>query len=390
MRVTVIGGDGFCGWPTALHLSANGHSVQIIDNGSRRKLASKLNAPSLTPLHSLSKRLKVWHELSGIEIDYENVDVARNSKKLVDAVRKFEPDTIVHLAAQRSAPYSMFGEEELKYTVFNNITSLLNTLQVIATTNRNIHLIHLGSIGMYGYRTRQYALPEGLSAFVFRDSMNVEHAIESLHPSEPGTIYHLTKYQASIMMDFYSRTYCMPITDLLQGVVWGTQTKETLADARLLNRFDYDSIYGTVINRFLLQGTSNRPLTVYGSGGQMRALIHLSDSVRCVELAARNPPKTKGRVRTLHQITEKYSIMEIAEKAALWTNGEVMKVPNPRVENEEHFFDVNATALVELGLQPIRLDAGLASEVGDIVSKFSHRIRPHVLDPTFSIGVSTR
>uniref|UniRef100_UPI002811CE98 NAD-dependent epimerase/dehydratase family protein n=1 Tax=Phenylobacterium sp. TaxID=1871053 RepID=UPI002811CE98 len=274
MRVLILGGDGFCGWPTALHLSARGHDVAIVDNGSRRRIDEELGAGSLTPIESLETRLAAWHEVSGRTIAAHELTVGRDFDALVDLLKAFRPDGIVHFAEQRAAPYSMKSARHKRYTVDNNLNATHDVLAAIVESGLDIHLAHLGTMGVYGYGTAGVAIPEGYL------TVQVESAEgwvpkEILYPANPGSIYHLTKTQDALLFQFYAKNDGLRITDLHQGIVWGTQTAETRLDPRLINRFDYDGDYGTVLNRFLMQAAVGYPLTVHGAGGQTRAFINI-------------------------------------------------------------------------------------------------------------------
>jgi UDP-sulfoquinovose synthase len=267
MKILVLGGDGFCGWPTALHLSKNGHDVIIVDNLSRRKIDIELEVESLTPIAPMSTRIQAWQEVTGIRIQFHNIDVAKQYQRLLNLILSENVDAIVHFAEQRAAPYSMKGSKGKRYTVDNNLNATNNVLCAIVESGRDIHLVHLGTMGVYGYGTAGMKIPEGyLKVQVVTDAGNTIEQ-EILYPANPGSVYHMTKTQDALMFAFYNQNDGIRITDLHQGIVWGTNTPETEMDPRLTNRFDYDGDYGTVLNRFLIQSAIGYPLTVHGTGG---------------------------------------------------------------------------------------------------------------------------
>jgi UDP-sulfoquinovose synthase len=313
MRVLVLGGDGFCGWPTSLYLSDRGHDVTIMDNLSRRKIDIDLEVESLTPIRPISERLRAWQEVSGREIGYLSVDLATEYDRLVAVLRELRPAAIVHFAEQRAAPYSMRSEKTKRYTVDNNVRATHNLLTALVETGIDAALAHLGTMGVYGYGWSGSApIPEGyLTVKVPTPDGELEREI--LHPANPGSVYHMTKTLDQLMFAFYAKNDGLRITDLHQGIVWGTQTDQTSRDERLINRFDYDGDYGTVLNRFLMQAAIGHPLTVHGTGGQTRAFIHIRDTVRCIELAITNPPEAGDRPRVLNQITETHRVLDLAK-----------------------------------------------------------------------------
>ena len=373
MKVLVLGGDGFCGWPTALHLSERGHAVTIVDNLSRRNIDNELGAESLTPIQPLDKRLAAWRELTGHVIDWYNFDVAENYHRLLTLIRERRPDAIVHFAEQRAAPYSMKSSWHKRYTVNNNLAATNNVLAAIVESGVDVHLVHLGTMGVYGYGTVGVTIPEGyLSVKVETDSGD-EVRQEILYPPNPGSVYHMTKTQDQLAFAFYNKNDGVKVTDLHQGIVWGTQTDETQRDERLINRFDYDGDYGTVLNRFLMQAAVNYPLTVHGSGGQTRAFIHIRDTVRCVGLAIETPPQTGERVRIMNQMTESHRLMDLARMVSERAGVPIQHVDNPRKEADSNELSVRNDSLLRLGLQPITLEEGLMDEVTAIARAYAHR-----------------
>jgi UDP-sulfoquinovose synthase len=373
MRVIILGGDGFCGWPTALHLSARGHEVAIVDNLSRRNIDNELEVESLTPIRPMGERLRAWAELSGRTIPFWNLDVARDYPRLLALLEELRPDAVVHFAEQRAAPYSMKSGRHKRYTVDNNVNATHNLLVAIVESGQDVHLVHLGTMGVYGYGTAGLKIPEGY--LPVRIDAGGGRAVEQeiLYPTNPGSVYHMTKSLDQLLFAYYSRNDKVRITDLHQGIVWGTQTEETRQDERLINRFDYDGDYGTVLNRFLMQAAIGYPLTVHGTGGQTRAFINIQDTVRCIELALLNPPKAGSRVNILNQMTETHRVRDLARLVAEITGATIAPVANPRNEAHENDLAVENRRLLDLGLEPITLSAGLLREIGEIAKRYAHR-----------------
>lgn len=373
MKILVIGGDGFCGWPTALHLSNVGHDVVIVDNLSRRKIDIELEVESLTPIQPVSTRLKAWEEVSGRRILFENIDAAKNYSRLMNLIKDFEPDAIVHFAEQRAAPYSMKSSYHKRYTVDNNLNATNNVLAAIVESGVDAHLVHLGTMGVYGYGTAGMKIPEGYLPIKIETDDGTEIHQEILYPANPGSIYHMTKTQDQLLFAFYNKNDGLKVTDLHQGIVWGTQTEETKKDERLINRFDYDGDYGTVLNRFLMQAAVGFPMTVHGTGGQTRAFIHIQDTVKCIELAIETPPQHGERVRILNQMTETHRVRDLAKLIESKTGATIEYVNNPRKEDAENELNVENQRLLGLGLDPITLEAGLLEEVTEIAKKYAFR-----------------
>ena len=373
MKIFVLGGDGFCGWPTSLHLSNLGHDVTIIDNLSRRDIDNELEAGSLTPIQPMGTRLKAWREVSGREIAFHNLDIAVNYARFLYLLQQEKPDTIVHFAEQRAAPYSMKSPQHKRYTVNNNINTTHNVLCAIVESGLDIHVAHLGTMGVYGYGTAGMAIPEGyLDVEVVTDEG--ERLMQQiLYPSNPGSVYHMTKTLDQLMFAYYNKNDQMRVTDLHQGIVWGTNTPETNRDERLVNRFDYDGDYGTVLNRFLMQAAVGYPLTVHGTGGQTRAFIHIRDTVRCIQLALENPPAKGDKVKILNQMTETHRVRDLANLISNMTGAEIANVDNPRNEAPENELIVQNQAFLDLGLNPTTLEKGLLAEVTDIAKKYADR-----------------
>lgn len=373
MKVLVLGGDGFCGWPTSLHLSANDHDVVIVDNLSRRNIDNELEVDSLTPIAHMSDRIKTWRELSGKEIKFKNIDIAENYHRLLTLIRDYQPDAVIHFAEQRAAPYSMKDSYHKRYTVTNNICATHNLLAAIVESKLDIHVVHLGTMGVYGYGTAGMKIPEGYLTVKLDadDGSTLEQEI--LYPANPGSIYHMTKTQDQLMFAYYNKNDSLRITDLHQGIVWGTQTEETRQDAQLINRFDYDGDYGTVLNRFLMQAAVDYPLTVHGTGGQTRAFINIQDTVRCVKIALENAPEKGERVKIYNQMTETHRVRELAQIVSDMTGSEVTNIVNPRFESDENELHVSNEQFLGHGLKPITLQGGLMEEIVEISKKYADR-----------------
>ncbi|HWG15966.1 MAG TPA: NAD-dependent epimerase/dehydratase family protein [Streptosporangiaceae bacterium] len=373
MRVLVLGGDGFCGWPTTLYLSERGHDVTIVDNLSRRKIDVELEVQSLTPIRPIGERIRIWGEVSGREIGFVNLDLATEYDRLVALLTELRPDAIVHFAEQRAAPYSMRSAQTKRYTVDNNVRATHNLLTALVDTGIDAALAHLGTMGVYGYGWSGSApIPEGYLT-VKVETPDGELEREILHPANPGSVYHMTKTLDQLLFAFYAKNDGLRITDLHQGIVWGTQTDQTSKDERLINRFDYDGDYGTVLNRFLMQAAIGHPLTVHGSGGQTRAFIHIRDTVRCIELAITNPPESGSRVQVLNQITETHQVLELAKLVADTMGVDIAYLPNPRREADENDLVVRNDQFLALGLKPTTLSEGLLEECTEIASKYKDR-----------------
>lgn len=375
MKIVVLGGDGFCGWPTALHLADNGHKVIIVDNLSRRRIDKKLGVESLTPIKPIEERLAAWKEVAGADkaIEFENIDVAQDYEGLLEMLKRQKPDAVVHFAEQRAAPYSMKTPETKIYTVGNNVNGTHNLLVAVVESGVDIHVIHLGTMGVYGYGwTGTAPIPEGYVKVTIPTPDGMLEK-EILHPANAGSVYHMTKTLDQLMFAFYAKNDEIRITDLHQGIVWGTQTAQTSRDDRLINRFDYDGDYGTVLNRFLMQAAVGHPLTVHGTGGQTRAFIHIRDTVRCIELAALNPPKRGERVSVFNQVTESHRVRELAQMISDKTGVPIQNMENPRNEAAENELNVKNDRFMSLGLDPTTLSEGLLAEVREIAEKYASR-----------------
>jgi len=370
--VLVLGGDGFCGWPTALHLSEAGHDVIIVDNLSRRKIDLELECASLTPIASMNERVRVWGDVSGRDIRFVRLDVAQDYDLLAALLAAERPDAIVHFAEQRAAPYSMKGAREKRYTVDNNVGGTHNLLTAVVEAGlaAHTHIVHLGTMGVYGYGTSGGEIPEGYIDVLLPGG----RPSKILHPAYPGSVYHATKCLDALLFQFYSRNDGLRVTDLHQGIVWGTNTAATARDERLINRFDYDSDYGTVLNRFLVQAALDVPLTVYGTGGQTRAFIHISDTAKCVALAIGNPPEAGAPVEIFNQVAETHRVRDLAALVAAKTGTKVANIANPRKEAAENDLDVSNAKFRSLGYDPVTLEDGLLDEVVGIAGKYKGRV----------------
>ena len=374
MRIAVPGGDGFVGWPTVLHLSDLGHEVHILDNLSRRWIDTELGVQSLTPMDSIQERCRIWREVTGRTLQFHLLDLAREYERLRAWLAEYRPDAIIHFAEQRAAPYSMKSDRHKVYTVNNNTNATHNLLAAMVETGIDAHLVHLGTMGVYGYSSVGAAIPEGYLDVEIENLEGDRRELEILYPTRPGSVYHMTKSLDQILFQFYAQNDGLRITDLHQGIVWGTHTDQTRRHEQLINRFDYDGDYGTVLNRFLIQAAIDYPLTVHGSGGQTRAFIHIQDSVRCIELALGDAPAAGERVRIFNQMTETHRVRDLAEMVSGLTGARVAYLPNPRKEADENDLVVRNDQFLALGLDPTTLQEGLLEEVVDVAKKFAHRI----------------
>ncbi len=373
IRVLVLGGDGFCGWPSALHLSHVGHNVVVVDNQVRRRMDVELGVQSLTPIAPLTERIECWRDVSGRSIGLEMFDIAHDYTALLNTLDVHRPDAIVHFAEQRAAPYSMKSAAHKRYTVDNNINATHNILAALVESHLDSHLVHLGTMGVYGYESAAVDLPEGYLKISYPDRRGALISREALYPSRPGSVYHLTKSLDQLLFQYYAQNDGLRITDLHQGIVWGTQTEETRLDPRLINRFDYDGDFGTVLNRFLVQAALGYPLTVHGTGGQTRAFIHIQDTVRCVRLAVESGNEVGERVRIMNQVAETLRVRDVAALLERIVGCRVAYQSNPRSEAAENELAVRSDALRQLGLEPILLEEGLLGESLEIARAYAHR-----------------
>jgi UDP-sulfoquinovose synthase len=377
MKIAVLGGDGYCGWATALYLSKQGHTIAIVDSLARRHWDSQLGVRTLTPIRSLPERLRCWKDLTGKRIETCIGDVT-DHEFLSSTIAAFAPDAVVHFAEQRSAPYSMIDRDHAVFTQVNNVVGTLNLLFALREHAPECHLIKLGTMGEYG--TPNIDIEEGYIEIEHNGRKDVLP-----YPKQPGSFYHLSKVHDSHNMMFACKVWGLHATDLNQGVVYGTMTDETALDEALINRFDYDEIFGTVLNRFCVQAAIGHPLTVYGKGGQTRGFLDLRDTVHCIELACLNPAAA-GECRVFNQFTEQFSVWELAQmvEAAARKMGlrvQIASLPDPRVEAQEHYYNAKNSKLIDLGLHPHLLSDSLLDSLMNIAVKYRDRIDPSLIPP---------
>ena len=386
LRVTVVGGDGFCGWPLALHLSKLGCEICVIDNFSRRRIDKEEGISPLIPLPTMDERLAAWRRVSGNTIDFREIDVAANHEAFRDHLLAFRPEAIVHMGEQRAAPYSMKDSQARRYTVSNNVGSTHNILDAIVDVDRTIHLVHLGTMGVYGYGDADdMVIPEGYVDASFEADSGKPVTRSILHPTNPGSLYHTTKCLDQTMFAYYCKAFDLRITDLHQGIIYGYETEETRLDKLLCTRFDYDSLYGTVLNRFVVQAASGSPLTVYGTGGQTRAFISLQDSVRCVSIALSTPPPAGSkRARIINQMSEVHRVRDLASKVSDAIEGEVTvsNLVNPRTELAENDLQVCNTTLLQNGYEPQLLTPDVIQSLYALVLRNASNVKPDTMLPT--------
>jgi UDP-sulfoquinovose synthase len=377
MRVLILGGDGYLGWPTALRFSARGHEVVVLDNFSRRRWHRVQGSSSLTPIRELSDRIGAWREISGNEIR-SYVGAVEDGSFLDEVVAELRPEAVVHYGEQPSAPYSMMSRERAVETQHTNVIGTLNLLFSLRDHAPDCHLVKLGTMGEYG--TPNIDIEEGF--------IEIEHKgrTDTLpFPKLPGSLYHCSKVHDSTNLHFACRVWGLRATDLNQGVVYGIETEEAAADERLITRFDYDEIFGTVLNRFCVQAVIGHPLSVYGSGGQTRGFLNIRDTLRCVELAVENPAG-RGEFRVFNQFTEQFSVAQLAELVRasaqhLGYSVEVEHCDNPRVELEEHYYNAVHTKLIDLGLEPTLLGEELVESMIHSIERHKERVIPSSIDP---------
>ena len=374
MRILVLGADGYLGWPTALHLSDQGHEVGVVDNFARRGYDHELGVESLVPIESMPVRLRAWKELTGKDVSCYVGDLC-DAGFTTRTVREFAPDAIVHFAEQRAAPYSMIDQAHAVYTQTNNVVGTLNLLYAIAAVDPSIHLVKLGTMGEYG--TPNIDIEEG-----WIDITHKGRTDRMLYPKKPGSFYHLSKVHDSHNIEFTCRAWGLRATDLNQGIVYGQQTEQTARDPRLATRFDYDAVFGTVLNRFVIQAVLGRPLTVYGDGSQTRGMIEIRDTVECIRLACENPAAA-GEFRVFNQMTESFRVEHLAKTVAEAFPGEVEveNLDNPRVEQSEHYYRVAHSGLPGLGLEPHLLSNTLIESLFPIVAAHRDRVDLDALLP---------
>jgi len=382
MRVLILGGDGYLGWATAMAFSRRGFDVAVIDNYFRRTACLELDKEPLFPLPTLPQRAALWQALSGHRIEVHIGDVC-DYPFLLSVVKNFAPDGVVHYAEQPAAPYSMMGHKEAVFTITNNLVSTANLIYAVKEHDLKCHIVKLGTMGVYG--TPNIDIEEG---YLEVDYQGRRHKF--LYPKTPGSLYHLTKVQDGDMLYFYCRMWGIRVTDLNQGPVYGLETEESRQDERLVPIFNYDDIFGTVLNRFLVQAVAGVPLTVYGEGGQTRGYLDIKDTIACVALALRHPAAA-GEYRVFNQFVETFSVNDLAARvqAAAKTMGlevQIKKIPNPRLEAEEHYYNPTHTGLLSLGLQPHYLTEEVLVGMLELVSKYKHLINQELIFPQVTWG----
>jgi UDP-sulfoquinovose synthase len=377
MRIAILGGDGYCGWATALHLSSQGHTVAIVDNFVRRQWDFELGAQTLTPIRPLTERLTVWQQLTGRCMETFVGDIT-DFEFLLSMISSFKPEAIVHFAEQRSAPYSMIDQKHAVFTQVNNVVGTLNLLFAVRELAPDCHIVKLGTMGEYG--TPNIDIEEGY--------LTVTHngRTDTLpFPKQPGSFYHLSKVHDSHNMAFACKIWGLRATDLNQGVVYGTVTEQAQMDEALINRFDYDDVFGTVLNRFCAQAAIGVPLTVYGKGGQTRGFLDIRDTVRCIEIVCLQPAG-RGEFRVFNQFTEQFSVLELAKLiqeagGRLGLNVQIDHLPDPRVEAETHYYNAKHSKLTDLGLDPHLLSDSLLDSLINIAIRYRDRIDRAVFIP---------
>lgn len=370
MRIIILGGDGYLGWPTSMDMAADGHEVWSVDNYMRRNIAQETQSEALLPTPNLHERADIFEAATGKKINIVIGDCT-DFRMMSDLFEKVQPEAVIHYAEQPSAPYSMMGYDQARRTLDNNLQATFNTVWAVMEHAPDCHIIKLGTMGEYG--TPNIDIEEGW--------IDIEHKgrrDKFLYPRAAGSLYHTTKVLDTDLLWFYVRTYGIRATDLMQGPVYGLHTDQTAIDERLMPNFHYDDIFGTVLNRFLVQAVAGVPLTVYGKGGQTRGYLNLKDTLQCVELAM-NSPVEQGDLRILNQFTEQFSVNELAEKVtrvgnANGLNVEMKNIDNPRKEREEHYYNPAHSGLTELGLKPHHLTDDVVVDMLETVKRYSNRI----------------
>jgi UDP-sulfoquinovose synthase len=379
MRILILGGDGYLGWPTAMYLSSKGHEIAVLDNMVKRFWEAEIGVEPLGPIRPLHIRVQRWEELTGRKISVFIGDIAENHRFIYKVMDEFRPDAVVHYAEQPSAPFSMIDRDKCLNTQRNNVLGTLNLMFAIQHTNPETHIVKLGTMGEYG--TPNIDIEEGW--------LEVEHKGRRdrvLYPKKPGSFYHLSKVHDSANLEFACRIWGMRVTDLNQGVVYGIDTDETRIHPDLATSFHYDAVFGTVLNRFVVQAVHGAPLTIYGKGGQTRGFLNIRDTIQCVELALLHPAD-KGDFRVFNQFTEQFSVADLAkhvQHVAVESgfNVEINHIDNPRKELEDHYYNAIHTALPALGLKPHLLDDAVIRHMIEVARGFKERIDSSVLLPT--------
>lgn len=379
MRILILGGDGYLGWPTAMYLSNKGHEVAVLDNMVKRFWEAEIGVEPLGPIRPLHIRVQRWEELTGKKISVFIGDIAENHRFIYNVMDKFRPDAVVHYAEQPSAPFSMIDRDKCLHTQRNNVLGTLNLMFAIQHTNPETHIVKLGTMGEYG--TPNIDIEEGW--------LEIEHKGRRdrvLYPKKPHSFYHLSKVHDSANLEFACRIWGMRVTDLNQGVVYGIDTDETRLHSDLATSFHYDAVFGTVLNRFIVQAVHGTPLTIYGKGGQTRGVLNIRDTIQCVELALKYPAD-KGEFRVFNQFTEQFSVADLARRVQRVAidkgiQAEVNHIENPRNEQEDHYYNAIHSALPALGLKPHLLDDAVIGHMIDIAQSYKGRIDKTVLLPT--------
>jgi UDP-sulfoquinovose synthase len=379
MKILVLGGDGYLGWPTAMYLSNKGHEVGVVDNMLKRYWEAEIGVEPLAAVRPLHLRVKRWESLTGKKIQTFIGDIAENHRFVYKVLEQFEPDAIVHYAEQPSAPFSMIDRDKCVHTQRNNVVGTLNLMFAMQSINPDIHMVKLGTMGEYG--TPNIDIEEGW--------IEIEHKGRKdrmLYPKKPGSFYHLSKVHDSANLEFACRIWGMRVTDLNQGVVYGTDTDETRMHEDLGTSFHYDAVFGTVLNRFVAQVVHGTPMTVYGAGGQTRGFLNIRDTLQCVELALLNPA-ARGEFRVFNQFTEQFSINDLAQRVERVAKAQGLKpvvdhISNPRVELEDHYYHAIHSALPELGLKPYLLSDDVIAQMLEFAQRHRNRIDTDVLNPS--------
>ena len=377
MRVLILGGDGYLGWPTALYLSNRGHSVCVVDNYFRRNICKRLNSPPLFPVGKVLERSKLWLDASGYDIGVSDGDIT-DYEFLLQTIRTTLPDVIIHYAEQPSAPYSMLGYEQARFTLSNNLIGTLNVAFAVRDTNPDIHIVKLGTMGEYG--TPNIDIEEGFIELIHKGRQD-----RLLFPRQASSLYHTSKIQDTDLLYFFVRMSSLRVTDLMQGPVYGFLTPEMAGNIRLSTLFSYDSVFGTVLNRFMVQAVAGIPLTVYGGGGQTRGYLNLVDTLECVRLAIEAPSK-RGELKIFNQFTETYTVQQLADKVVdaargLGIKARIQHIENPRFEQEQHYYNPSNDGLLKLGLLPHLLDQDVLSEMIDKIAEHSVQIQEANIQP---------
>jgi len=378
MRILVLGGDGYLGWPQSLYLSNLGYDVAIYDNFIHRYFDLERGFHSLIPIYSLRERISAWKEVSGKQIRLYNGDTM-DYEALATVFQVFQPEAIVHFAEQRSAPYSMIDRKHAVFTQTNNVVGTLNVLYAMKEFVPNSHLVKLGTMGEYG--TPNIDIEEGFIEIHHKGRSDILP-----FPKQPASFYHLSKVFDSHNIMFCCKIWGLRATDLNQGVVYGIETDETALDTRLATRFDYDQIYGTALNRFCVQAVASYPLSIYGDGQQIRGYINLRDTIKCIELSIATPPG-EGEYRVFNQFTEQFSLIGLAEAVVeqskkFGLEAQIKHLPNPRVEAEQHYYNARHTKLIELGLEPHLLNSSVLTSLLENIIKHREKIDRSLIMPT--------